>query len=186
MAKRKNMPQDDASERELGFVAFCRRMIGTQEASPVPNNGTTIKSLIELHEYLYPEPGQTKTLRLVQDFSDSIYDEPNVCYVIHQMDTGRRYIGKTSIGFRKRYPQCRWWDKTHSKRLADDVVIYGLASFRVMIYVCNDELEMDRMEASLLTANRLFTYNIRPEPDNQNQAPASVVPVGEGIDDMTN
>lgn len=162
---------------EAKFADFCRRWLGLTATDPLPQSGTTLKSLLDIFSTLAELASsgkQAPAVRQLQDFSDSIYDEPNVCYVIHQLDTGRRYIGKTATGFRTRYSGCRWWEKTHSKRLADDVQIYGLASFRVHIYVCANEQDMDRTEASLLTAHRLYTYNIRREPDNANQAPPAV------------
>ena len=53
----------------------------------------------------------------------------------------------------------------HNKRLVRDVEAYGLMSFKVLVWVCNDETDMLRQEAELQRANRLYTYNERAESD---------------------
>jgi len=126
-------------------------------------NGACIASLVSAFAECNPIEKEHRN-RERQTYADPIYREPWSCYVIRNMATGAAYVGRASKGFLDRYPGGEWWDSHHNKRLMQDVLAYGLMSFRVLIYVCHDEPDMLRQEGELQRANRLYTYNVRAEP----------------------
>src|SRR5215472_959767 len=165
-------------EREDLFMSFVSRALGTPSECPLKDvNGTAIKALVEAFDTLHAikkddqapsvvlEKGPTKPE--VQDFQDAIYEEPWTVYVIRNTVSGVCYVGVASKGFKRRYRGGEWWAEHHNDRLSRDVVAFGLMSFRVLVHVCLDETDMRRQEAELLRANRLYTYNVRNEPDNR-------------------
>lgn len=159
--------------REGDFLRFCSKALGTGKNSPLrismedgPVNGATISALVEAFKECHPiyKPGpQAQT---VQGFDDPMWDLPWACYQIRNQATGASYIGIAKHGFRTRYPKCEWWRDHDNARLMQDAQTYGLVNFKVLLYVCLDERDMKRQEAELLRANRLTTYNIRPQADN--------------------
>ncbi len=146
--------------------AFFSQMLGTPPDAPCKDaNGATITALVDAYLKLTKrdEPKVAPGAG-VQSFEDAIFREPWSCYVIRNSATGVSYVGSAVNGFLSRYREGRWWELTHNERLKKDVTTFGLVAFRVQIYVCADELDMQRQEAALITANRLYTYNVRSEP----------------------
>jgi hypothetical protein len=147
---------------------FCSELLGTEPGAPLKDaNGATIGALVEAFVKLKRLDEPKQATLTAQSFEDGIYREPWSCYVIRNSATGVSYVGIAEHGFVQRYDGGRWWEGHHNARLTQDVLVFGLVSFRVHIYVCADETDMRRQEAALITANRLYTYNVRNEADSR-------------------
>jgi hypothetical protein len=168
-ANKPNKPpgKEETVENFKELREFCAGLLGTSPTAPLKDaNGATIGALVESFVRLkkLDEPKQAGLL--AQSFEDAIFSEPWSCYVIRNSANGVSYVGVAEHGFVRRYDGGRWWESHHNARLAQDVLTFGLVSFRVQIYVCADETDMRRQEAMLLTANRFYTYNVRSEADS--------------------
>jgi hypothetical protein len=159
------MKPPEHSSRTRAFLRFCSSALGTAREAPLKDvNGALATALVTAFAECNPVEKEHRD-RALQSFEDPIYSAPWTCYSIRNMATGGAYIGRAANGFLSRYPGGRWHEDHHNKRLVQDVLSYGLMSFRVLVYVCNDETDMRRQEAELQRANRLYTYNVRAEED---------------------
>ena len=153
--------------RQRDFLMFCAKALGSPQTAPLrEQNGALVGALVEAFKVTHPVQVPEKQVAL-QTFEDAIYSEPWSCYAIRNMVTGASYIGIARGGFLSRYAGGKWWEGHKNPRLMRDALSFGLMNFRVLVYVCIDEKDMKRQEAELLRANRMFTYNIRPEADNE-------------------
>lgn len=154
-----------SDSRKNAFLDFCCEALGTQRNAPLQGQaGATIGAIVEAFTKIHPMKEDSP--RSLQEFEDPIYSEPFVCYVIRNFANGSAYVGIASGGFLSRYPKGMWWKDHHNERLMRDALVFGLANFRVHLYVCTDEIEMRRRETELIRSHRLFTYNLKNEPDN--------------------
>ena len=156
------------------FIDFCTKALtGPLEKAPGATIDALQKAFMALEALDAPPPMEPEKLpepvvkqaSVIQEFHDQVYSEPWTVYVIRNTINGVCYVGRAAKGFKDRYPRGRWWAKHHCDRLVDDVLNFGLTSFKVCVYVGNDEQDMKRLEAQLISAHRFFTYNERPEPD---------------------
>lgn len=158
------------------FLAFCKTAIDV--IRPKEINGALVNALVEAFTKISPAPlpppetpKEEKQpiithVMIPQDFTANYFDEPFVCYTIRNKVTGSMYVGRSAVGFNRRYGgNGAWWENHHNSRLVNDVVMYGRLNFTVNIYVCQDETDMMSQEANLLRSNRPLTYNVKAEPD---------------------
>ena len=111
-------------------------------------------------EYLDNEPNTT-----MPDFTEPRFNIPMVVYSIQNAQNKRVYVGKTTKAFCTRYKDGHWWKDHHNPDLTHDLSKYGYANFNVNIYLCDNEEQMDSMEAALIRANWNFAYNRIPEAE---------------------
>ena len=153
--------------RQRDFLRFCSKALGTGENTPLRDiNGATIGALVDAFRECNPIAKPTPSALSMQSFDEPMWSERWTVYTIRNQVSGAVYVGVAKEGFRARYSACEWWKDHHNERLMRDVLAYGLMNFRVLLYVCIDARDMKRQEAELLRANRLITYNVRPESDN--------------------
>lgn len=88
-----------------------------------------------------------------------------VIYKITNKKNGKVYIGQTVLGFKKRYNNTNWWEKTHNEHLKSSITKYGIESFEVaeIFDFAFSKKELDIKEISYITMyksnNRNFGYN---------------------------
>ena len=153
--------------RQRDFLVFCSKALGTGRNTPLRDiNGATISALVDAFKECSPRPEPKANACSMQSFDEPMWREPWTVYMIRNQVSGATYVGSARKGFLDRYPKGEWWNGHHNDRLLRDALTYGVANFRVLVYVCLDEKDMKRQEAELLRANRLITYNVRPERDN--------------------
>lgn len=150
------------------IARFCSRLLGTDPKAPLAGVQSAPLAGVVLETWFKLRGSDEKPAAkrdAPQDFEDAVFSQPWTVYSIRCSANGRVYVGRASKGFTDRYPGGRWWDRTHSAMLKSDLEQYGRSSFRVAIHACADEDDMIRVEAELQRSNRLFTYNIKREPD---------------------
>lgn len=88
-----------------------------------------------------------------------------VIYKITNKINNKVYIGQTVLGFKKRYDNTNWWEKTHNEHLKSSVLKYGTENFDVSeIYdIAFSKAELDVKEVLYIklykSNNRKFGYN---------------------------
>lgn len=90
-----------------------------------------------------------------------------IIYKITNKINGKVYIGQTTIGFKARYDNTNWWERTHNTHLKSSVNKYGWINFEVdeIIDIAFSKEELDLKEKVYInyfnTLNRRFGYNNR-------------------------
>jgi hypothetical protein len=155
------------------FLAFCKTAI--EVVRPKEVNGALLNALVEAFTKTREDPSQNEEttpspiivhVESHDDYNHPHFNVPFVCYTIRNKVTGSMYVGRSVVGFNKRYGgKGEWWLDHHNGNLTRDLEMYGRLNFCVNIYVCQDEADMMAQEANLLRANRMLTYNIKAETD---------------------
>lgn len=90
-----------------------------------------------------------------------------IIYKITNIINNKIYIGQTTIGFKARYDNTNWWEKTHNQHLKSSVKKYGIENFKVdeIIDIAFSKDELDLKEINYInyynTLDRRFGYNNR-------------------------
>lgn len=95
-----------------------------------------------------------------------------VIYKITNKVNNKVYIGQTVLGFKKRYGNTNWWDKTHNEHLKNSVEKYGIKNFEVdeVFDFAFSREELNIKEISYITMyksnNKKFGYNKKDGGNN--------------------